>query len=114
MKGKNPQPAKAQKSAKISKIKLNVNFIDFVATVIEQKLMTKDKETLKQMYIDAVKVKSATNINRVAERTKREKLRAALEKVLEKKNLSFAKYDKTATELVAKIRERKGSNYIEA
>ena len=102
------------KQTKVSKIKLNVNFIDFVASVVKQKLMSKDKEILKQMYIETVKVKSAVNIHRVASRTKREKLRVALTEVLKMKGISFEEFDKTSNELVSKIRNRKASQYIEA
>ena len=101
------------KTQKVSKVKLNINFIGFVAKVIEQKLLTKDKDSLKKLYIESVKLKSANNVHRVADRTKRPKLRAALEKVLKEKGITFADFDKASTELVGKIRTRKASEYIE-
>ncbi len=101
------------KTQKVSKVKLNVNFIDFVGTVIEQKLLTKDKKELKDMYVKAVKLKSANNVHRVADRTKRTKLRSALEKALKAKGITFADFDKASTGLVNKIRTRKASEYIE-
>ena len=100
------------KTTKVSKIKLNINFIDFVEKVMTQKLMTKDKASLKQLYVDIVKLKSANNIHRVSDRTKRAVLRAALDKVLKAKNISFAQYDTVSSEIVAKIRTKK-SNYVE-
>ena len=101
-----------EKSVKVSKIKLNTNFIDFVGKVITQKLMTKDKETLKQLYIDTVKLKSANNVHRVSDRTKRPVLRVALEKVLKAKQISFKEYDSVSSGIVAKIRTKQ-SNYVE-
>jgi len=110
MVNENQKPVKVQKS---TKIKLNLNFIGFVSTVISQKLMTKDIQTLRKLYISTVKVKSSNNITRVADRTKRDKLRPALETALKQLNLSFAEYDKVSSELVAKIRTKRASNYIE-
>lgn len=98
---------------KISKIKLNVNFIDFVEKVIKEKLIVKDKESLKKIYLECVKVKSSVNINRVCERVKREKLRSVLLKVLKEKNIVFEEFEKVSDLIVGKIREKKGSNYIE-
>lgn len=97
----------------ISKIKLNVNFINFVEKVIKEKLLVKRKEELKVMYINCVKLKSSNNILRVSERVKREKLRSVLEKVLKEKGIEFKVFDKISNELVSKIREKKVGNYLE-
>ena len=101
------------KTEKVSKVKLNTNFIDFVAEVITKKLMSKDKTALKEMYIETLKLKSANNIHRVCDRTKREILKPALEKVLKAKGIEFEQFDQVSNELVAKIREKKSSNYVE-
>ena len=98
---------------KVSKVKLNVNFVDFVERVMKEKLLVKDSKSLREMYVECVKVKSYSNINRVSERVKREKLRNVLEKVLKVKGIEFEKFDSVSNDLVSKIRERKVSNYIE-
>ena len=68
---------------------------------------------MKQMYIHAVKLKSANNIHRVADRTKREVLRVALQKVLKAKGISFEDFEKTSTALVQKIRPRQSSHSVD-
>ena len=98
---------------KVSKIKLNVNFIDFVERVIKEKLLVKSKSELKEMYLSDVKVKSSNNILRVSDRVKREKLRSVLLKVLKLKGIDFNEFDKISNELVSKIREKKVKNYLE-
>jgi len=98
---------------KVSKVKLNLNFIEFVDKCIKGKLLVKSKEELKDLYINSVKVKSSNNILRVSDRCKREKLRSVLESVLVKKGIDFKEFDKVSNELVSKIRNRKVSNYIE-
>ena len=90
---------------KVSKIKLNVNFIEFVGKVIEQKLLTKDAATLRKMYIETVKVKSAININRVADRTTRSELRLILEKVLKAKGIGRTSYKVSQPSKALKKRE---------
>ena len=101
------------KEVKVSKIKLNVNFIDFIEKILKDKLMVKSRDELRKMYKDSVKVKSYNNINRVSERVKRDKLRNVLNKVLKEKGIEFNIFDKVSNELVSKIRDRKVSNYIE-
>ena len=100
------------KNTQVSKIKLNTNFIDFVERVITQKLMTKDKESLKKIYMETVKLKTATNVHRGSERTKREVWRTALDKALKARNISFKQYDLVSSDIVTKIRNKK-SNYVE-
>lgn len=89
------------------KIKLNVSLVLFVDKVIKEKLMNLNKEKLREIYLNEVKLKSSKNINRVFERVKRENLRGVLLNVLKEKNLSFEMFDKIGSEIVEKIREKK-------
>lgn len=102
-----------KKVSKVSKIKLNVNFIDFISRVMKEKLLSKNVEELKELYLSDVKVKSSVNVLRVSDRVKRDKLRNVLEKVLKEKGISFDEFDKVSNEVVSVLREKKGSNYIE-
>lgn len=94
------------------KIKLNVSLVLFVDKVIKEKLMNLNKEKLREIYLNEVKLKSSKNINRVFERVKRENLRGVLLNVLKEKNLSFEMFDKIGSEIVEKIREKKNNSYL--
>ena len=102
-----------EKAKKISKVKLNINYVDFIGKVIAGKLLTKDKETLKSLYIENVKLKSANNVHRVADRTERPELKALLSKALAERKISVVDFKATSKALVAKIRT-KVNNYVEA
>jgi len=102
-----------EKAKKVSKVKLNINYVDFIGKVMAEKLLTKDKETLKSLYIENVKLKSANNVHRVADRTERPELKAALNKALSERKISVADFKLTSKALVAKIRT-KATNYVEA
>ena len=97
---------------KVSKIKLNVNFIDFISRVMKEKLLSKNLNELKEIYLNDVKVKSSVNVLRVSDRCKRDKLRSVLEKVLKEKGICFEEFDNVSNEIVSRLREKK-SNYIE-
>ena len=99
--------------SKESKIKLNVDFVLFVSKVIKEKLLVSGKENLRKVYLENVNVKSYNNIERVSNRSKREKLRSVLNEVLKENGLSFEEYKNVSDKLVEKIKEKKVSNYIE-
>ena len=98
---------------KVSKIKLNMNYIEFIGKVMKENLMSKDREELRKIYIKNVKVKSFNNVNRVNERIKRDGLKIELMKVLKEKNIDIKEFEKVSNDLVSKIREKKVSNYLE-
>ena len=97
---------------KISKVKLNVNYVEFIGELVKGKLLELNKEKLRSMYISKVKVKSWKNINRVSERVKREKVRSNLNNVLKKMGLSYGEFVKVSDSMRDKIRDRGDSNYI--
>ena len=99
--------------SKVSKMKLNINFIDFVDKVMKEKLLSKNREELGKLYIDSVKVKSFRNVLRVSDRCKREKLRVVLMNVLKEKGIDYIKFNKVSNDIVSKLKDRKVSNYIE-
>lgn len=103
----------ASTTTKVSKVKLNVNYVEFIAQVVQKKLIARDTATLSKMYVDAVKVKSAKNINRVADRTQRENVRPTLNDVLKRLGLSYSEFDRTSKAVTEKIRVRRASNYID-
>ena len=100
------------KVSKVSKIKLNVNFVCFIEKVIKEKLMSVNKEKLREIYLSDVRVKSYRNILRVSDRVMRDKLREILMSVLKEKNISFEEFENISKKVSEKIVERKVSNYI--
>ena len=95
----------------IKKIKISVNYLDFVNKVIVEKLENLNSEKLRELYSDIVKLKFS-NIERVSNRCLREKLSGILEVELKSRNIDFKEYKRINDVLVNKIKEDKKGNYI--
>ena len=96
------------------KVKLNINYIDFIAKVITEKLQKASKEKLRDLYLNTVRVKSYSNIKRVNKRVQRDSLKSLLTQELQKRKIDPKEFYKTCDSIVVKISERGHSNnYIE-
>ena len=95
------------------KIKLNVNYVDFIERVINEKLTNASKEKLVTLYLETVKVKSHYNIKRVNGRVFREPLQSLLKNELLKREIPKSEFEKTCDLIVTKISEKgESNNYI--
>lgn len=114
MKQTKKQTQKEQKMTSAKKVKLNVNYVDFISKVITEKLQTMETPKLRKIYTQTVKVKSYSNIKRVDTRVKRERLKSLLAKELKSRNINLKDFNTVSQQIVTKIAARgKGTNYKE-
>ena len=98
----------------VSKIKLNVNYVDFICKVMKEKLSEMSKEKLREVYLESVKVKSYRNIKRVGSRIVREGLKDLLISEVEKRGVKYEEFIKCNDSMIVKIGEKGlSNNYIE-
>jgi len=100
-----------KKITKKAKMKLNLNYIDFIAKVISENLVSNSRDELANKYIETVKVRSFRNISRVDSRVKREELKAVLAKELESRKISQKDFQKVSEQVVQKL-SKKSSNFV--
>lgn len=100
------------KKSNVSKVKLNVSYVEFIAKLMREKLCELNPEKLRTLYLENVKVKSYRNILRVSERIKRQRLSNVLDGVLKDLGLNKAEYIKVSDQIVERIREKKEGKYI--
>jgi len=98
----------------VSKIKLNVNYVDFIVKVIKEKMEEMNKEELREVYLKSVNVKSYRNIKRVGNRIVREGLKDLLISEVEKRGVKYEDFIKCNENIIIKIGEKGlSNNYIE-
>jgi len=98
----------------VSKIKLNVNYVDFIVKVIKEKMEEMNKEELREVYLKSVNVKSYRNIKRVGNRIIREGLKDLLISEVEKRGVKYEDFIKCNENIIIKIGEKGlSNNYIE-
>jgi len=102
--------SKENKATKENKIKLNINYVDFIKKVVDNNLLSKTKESLVEDYLTTVKVKSFRNIKRVSDRVKREELSNLLAQELKARKLELETFIKADQAVVNKI-STKEKNY---
>lgn len=99
-----------KQTQKVSKVKLNINYIQFLDKVKNEKLLTHESKRLRVEYIESVKVKSALNIDRVNKRVFRTELKDAVGKVSQ---TPYTELKSIGEKLVEKVRN-KSTKYISA
>jgi len=110
MKKPKNQKENQKETTTVKKVKLNINYIDFITTVITQKLQKADRNKLRELYLSTVRVKSYHNIKRVNMRVHREKLKNLLTQELQKRKIDPKEFTKTCDSIIVTISERGNSN----
>jgi len=98
------------KKANTKEIRLNVNYVAFIASVKSKKLEQVNKEKLEEIYIQEMGLKPS-NIQRVSKRVQRAKLNGVLKQTLELHQMSEKEFTELSNAVVEKLSKKK-SNYV--
>ena len=89
--------------------KININYINFIAKVIKNKIVS--KELVEKEYSEIVNLR-VSNISRVDKRNKRKEVRVVLLNLLNSKGVDIKEYNKFSNGVVNLFNKR-SNNYIE-
>ena len=90
-------------------IKLNISYVDFIISLINDKVKIENKEMIKNKYENSLKLRYS-NVKRVNDRcNKRKELKVVLNNYLEKKNIKVNDYLKVSEKVVLLSSDRKNN-----
>lgn len=105
---KNQTQEKAKTQSK--EIRMNVNYVNFIARVREEKLEQVNHEKLAEVYQEELGLK-ASNIERVSKRVNRAQLKSILTQELEAKKISYKDFQETNKKVLEQLKAKK-NNYL--
>ena len=91
-------------------IRMNVNFLDFVKKVIDEKKESLDVESLSVEYENFMSL-NYSNCERVINRVNRKELREIRNSELKKRNIEIEKFE-SLSEKIKKGSKKKSDNYL--
>ena len=101
---------KKQKKTQSKEIRMNVNYVNFVQKVKNEKLENVNREKLEEIYSQEMGLKPS-NIERVSKRVNRKELREILSQELKNREMSFSEFEKINSKIVSSLKEKK-NNYV--